>query len=91
MYKLKRCSIKCETLEEKEKVLLVLLISHSWASGCKTIIPKYVNFNAFKSYLIVEISEEGDILQMIQSTLLIPSLKASDVYNETEAYLTLLK
>lgn len=61
--KLNKVSIRCFSIEEKTKVLLVLLINHAWRSGCKEILPSDMTEDSFKHAIHVNVDSRGRIFQ----------------------------
>lgn len=90
MEKLYNCSIVCNSVDEKIKVLLVLLVKHKWRNGVKEVIGPEMNTNIFNDNLILTLDDFGDIGQ----GSLIPykkQIKALSIINETEEYLNELR
>lgn len=89
MKKLKDCYIICKDPDEKIKVLLVLLINHTWNSGSKDIIPPKSTIDMFNSLLVLIITD-GRIIQGSSGTYK-KAIDPYDVINETDKYLNALQ
>lgn len=93
MEKLYNCSILCASVDEKIKVLLVLLIKHQWRNGSKKVIGNVVKGdydNVFNNNLVLSITSNGSIVQGSSASYK-KLIDPFSIINETEAYLNELR
>lgn len=89
MKKLNNCFIICKNPDEKIKVLLILLINHTWNSGSKCVIPPTTTIHSFNSQLSLKIFHGRIVQSNIKKYEKI--IEPYDIINETEKYLNELK
>ena len=93
MKKLYNCSIICTSVDEKIKVLLILLIKHQWRNGSKKVIGNIVKGDydsVFNNNLVLSITSNGSIVQG-SSASYEKLIDPFSIINETEDYLNELR
>ena len=81
--------IECKDIEEKKKVLLVLLTRHTWNSRSKSVIPPRMSERSFYTNLILVINKNSQRITQDSTNNNIINISANDVINETKEYLNL--